>query len=141
MKEYRTEIAINASAERVWRVLTDFSAYPEWNPLVGWLEGDLRPEGRIQMFIKPLDRSFHATLKRFQENREMTWVGVRFASWFLSGEHYYRLEITSSNSTQLLHGECFRGAGSGFIRKPMLQKMEDAFIQHNQLLKERVENG
>lgn len=141
MKEYHTEITIGASVDRVWKVLTDFSAYPEWNPLVGWLEGDFRTGGRIQMFIKPLDRSFQATLKQVQENREMTWVGVRFASWFMSGEHYYRLDAMGSNSTQLLHGECFRGLGSVFIGKPMLRKMEDAFIQHNRLLKERVENG
>jgi uncharacterized protein YndB with AHSA1/START domain len=29
MKEIHTEIEINAPAEEVWRVLTDFSAYPE----------------------------------------------------------------------------------------------------------------
>jgi uncharacterized protein YndB with AHSA1/START domain len=33
MKEIHTEIEINASAEKVWRVLTDFAAYSEWNPL------------------------------------------------------------------------------------------------------------
>jgi uncharacterized membrane protein len=35
MKEIHTEIEINAPAEKVWRVLTDFAAYPEWNPFVG----------------------------------------------------------------------------------------------------------
>jgi hypothetical protein len=29
MKEIHTEIEINAPAETVWRVLTDFAAYPE----------------------------------------------------------------------------------------------------------------
>src|SRR5208337_3854746 len=34
MKEIHTEIEINAPAEKVWKVLTDFAAYPEWNPFV-----------------------------------------------------------------------------------------------------------
>ena len=29
MKEVHTEIEINPPAERVWRALTDFAAYPE----------------------------------------------------------------------------------------------------------------
>ena len=140
-KQYHTEIVVNAPVEKVWRALTDFSAYPEWNPLVGWLTGDFSPDGRIQMFIKPLDRSFEATLKRVREYEEFTWIGVQVAPWFLSGEHYYRLEKLNDTSTRLLHGECFRGLGSAFIRKPVLRRMEDTFAQHNLLLKERVENA
>ena len=33
MKELRSEIEIEAPTERVWGVLTDFAAYPEWSPL------------------------------------------------------------------------------------------------------------
>ena len=29
MKDIHTEIEIDASAEKVWRLLTDFAAYPE----------------------------------------------------------------------------------------------------------------
>jgi len=34
MKELTTEIVINASAERVWQVLTKFSSYQEWKPFI-----------------------------------------------------------------------------------------------------------
>ena len=33
MKELRSQIEIEAPAVRVWQVLTDFAACPEWNPL------------------------------------------------------------------------------------------------------------
>jgi hypothetical protein len=141
MKEYHTEIVVSASPEAVWTVLIDFSGYPEWNPLVGWLRGDFCRNGTIEMFIKPLNRSFHATIKQLQDDRAFSWVGVQGAKWFLSGEHYYRLERIDNNSTKLFHGEIFRGLGSFFISNSLLKKMEKAFHQHNQALKERVENA
>lgn len=33
-KEVKAEVEINASAETVWHVLTDFSAYEIWNPYI-----------------------------------------------------------------------------------------------------------
>jgi len=140
MKQYHTEILLNAPVKKVWQVLTDFDRYPEWNPLVGWLKGDFRTGGSIQMFIKPLNSDFSATLKRVEVNKEFTWVGVRFASWILSGEHYYRLEKCDDNSTRLQHGEYFRGIGSSFISQALLKKIEDTFVQHNLKLKDIVEN-
>jgi hypothetical protein len=141
MKEYHTDIVINTAVEKVWETLVDFSAYPAWNPLVGWLRGDFKTGGQIKMFIKPLNHSFQATLTRVEQNKELTWVGIQFAAWWISGEHYYRLEKLSRDATRVLHGEYFRGLGSVFIGKSMLTKMLEAFKLHNLLLKERVENG
>ena len=36
MHQIVTEIDIAASPERVWSILMDFSAYPQWNPLAGF---------------------------------------------------------------------------------------------------------
>lgn len=141
MKEYHTEIVIDAPREKVWGVLTDFDAYPEWNPLVEWLKGDLREGGAIEMFIKPLDRSFKATLKTFKDGTEFAWLGVQGAAWIVSGEHYYRLEDVDASTTKLLHGEYFRGIGTAFIGRSLLERMESTFNEHNRALKERVENA
>jgi uncharacterized protein YndB with AHSA1/START domain len=42
MRELSTEIEIDAPPADVWRVLSDSEAYPEWNPFIRKLEGDLR---------------------------------------------------------------------------------------------------
>ena len=39
MKELHSEIEIDASAERVWGILTDFASYPEWNPFIRRISG------------------------------------------------------------------------------------------------------
>jgi hypothetical protein len=55
MKELHTEIEINASAERVWRVLTDFAAYPKWNPFVRRVEDEVSCRSRSGR--EPLSRA------------------------------------------------------------------------------------
>lgn len=43
---------IDAPADVVWNVLTDFSRYGEWNPFVPEATCDLRPGGAIEMQVK-----------------------------------------------------------------------------------------
>ena len=43
MYQIETEIEIAASPERIWSILMDFSAYPEWNPFIRSLSGDVTP--------------------------------------------------------------------------------------------------
>jgi uncharacterized protein YndB with AHSA1/START domain len=45
VRELRREIEVDAPPERVWAVVTDFAAYPEWNPFIRRISGELR-EGR-----------------------------------------------------------------------------------------------
>lgn len=141
MKEYHTEIVIHRPPEEVWDKLTDFDAYPGWNPLVGSLEGDFRTGGEIEMYIKPLGKTFKAKLRRVERPEEMTWIGVQGAEWILAGEHYYRLERLGDGSTRLLHGEYFRGLLSLFLGKATLRQMEETFEEHNRLLKDQVEHA
>lgn len=43
MKRIEAEIAIDAPIERVWAILVDVAAYPEWNPFVPRVEADGDP--------------------------------------------------------------------------------------------------
>lgn len=43
MKRIEAEIAIDAPLERVWAILVDVAAYPEWNPFVPRVETDGDP--------------------------------------------------------------------------------------------------
>lgn len=140
MKQYHTEITINASAEAVWQELNNFAAYPSWNPLVSKLEGDMREGSTITAKIVPLNQTFKARLVVYKPNEELTWEGKLIASFLLTGRHYYKLEQVSPTQTRLLHGEKFTGLAAFFIPKSLLLKMEKVFIEHNVRLKERIEN-
>ena len=49
MKELRSEIEIQASAERVWQLLTDFPSFPQWNPFIRKANGTIRVEERLEV--------------------------------------------------------------------------------------------
>jgi len=57
MKEYHTSILINAHLEVVWKELTNFKNYPDWNPIVGKLEGEMKVGSKISTFIVPLKKN------------------------------------------------------------------------------------
>ena len=40
MKELTTEIQINSSPEKLWKVLTDFKNYYQWNPILQKINGE-----------------------------------------------------------------------------------------------------
>jgi hypothetical protein len=52
MLEIRTEIDIEASPPRVWRALTDFKTFPDWNPFVLAVEGEPRFSGLLVPWLQ-----------------------------------------------------------------------------------------
>jgi hypothetical protein len=141
MKAYHTSIKIAKPINLVWNVLTDFEAYPDWNPLVGELTGDIEEGGIIKTFIIPLNKAYYPKILSFKKEKEIIWMGAQGSKYLLAGKHYYKLQSIHKNSTELLHGEYFTGILSYFLPKSLLRKMENAFIRHNEVLKKRLEDG
>ena len=53
MKELHSEIEINAPAQHVWEVLTDFASYPQWNPFIRRASGVPRTGERLEVRMEP----------------------------------------------------------------------------------------
>jgi uncharacterized protein YndB with AHSA1/START domain len=53
MKELHSQIDINASAERVWELLTDFASYPQWNPFIRHISGEPTTGERLKVRLEP----------------------------------------------------------------------------------------
>lgn len=141
MKQYHTSIIINASAKQVWQELTNFKAYPNWNPIVGKLEGDMKEGSTISTHIVPLKNTYFPVLTHYDEHKQLAWKGARGASFLLAAEHYYRLYDLGDNQVELQHGEYFTGIFSYLLPTNLITNMHAAFEQHNRLLKQRVEKS
>ena len=112
MKQISSEIEIDASPERVWQVLTDFSALPNWNPFIRSVEGDLNVGDRLKVYIKAsrgMGMSFKPTVLKVEPNRELRWIGRFLMPGMMDGEHSFIIEPLEDNQVRFVQSESFTG--------------------------------
>ena len=70
-------IEIDAPAERVWQILTDFRRYPEWNPFMPRVAGEAARRAELEVLVQP-DGARALRLKprivTFRPPRELRWL-------------------------------------------------------------------
>ncbi len=142
--ELRTEVEIAASKERVWAVLTELSAYPEWNPFIVELQGVLEPGGKLSVTISQPEtgssRRFNAQILTCEPAQELRWLGVLGAKILFSGEHFLRLEALEGGKTRVIHGENFKGWLVPYLTRS-LERTARGFVYMNRALKRRAEQS
>jgi hypothetical protein len=76
MKTFSATTNIKASAETIWRILTDAPNYPAWDPGVDRIEGTIAPGEQITAYTKlSPNRAFPAKVTEFVPGQRMTWTG------------------------------------------------------------------
>jgi hypothetical protein len=141
VRELRREIEIDAPPERVWAVLTDFAAYPEWNPFIRRISGEVREGARLEVLIEPPGAratTFKPTVRAVQANRELRWLGRLVLPGVFDGEHTLQIEPMDGDRSRFVQSERFSGLLVGLV-KGTLAKTEAGFEQMNVALKARVE--
>ena len=142
MKSLITQIDIAASPDKVWQVLLDFEAYPQWNPFLVSVKGEARVGTYLDNTIRNgqrKDMRFQPEVLRVEAGREFRWKGKLFVKGLFDGEHYFKLEPVGQRHTRLIHGEQFTGVLSGLLMKMIGEDTKAGFEAMNQALKQRVE--
>jgi hypothetical protein len=141
VREIRSEIEIEAPAEAVWGVLTDFAAYPEWNPFMRSAEGRLTLGEQITVTMQPPGHSpktFRPTLLAVDAGRGFRWRGHLAVPGIFDGEHIHEVESLGPQRTRYVQRERFQGVLVPFVGG-MLRDTEHGFQAMNAALKERAE--
>lgn len=134
----RTEIDIDAPPSVVWGVLTDFSRFHEWNPMVVSAEGPATEGSTATLHYRSnigLRLHFRVRITRSNALRELRWVGSRLG---ISGEHYFQL-MAEGSGTHFVHGEVFRGPLAGPVGF-LFRNQVPVFETFNRALKDVSEN-
>jgi len=141
VKELHTEIEIAASPERVWRELTDFASFGEWNPMIPTATGQVREGQRIRVTLKAGKRAMtiKPRLLRVVANRELAWKGSLPVPGMFSGEHIFEIDSLGERRVRFHQWEKFSG-----LLVPLLSRMLDGdtrrgFEAMNAALKARAE--
>lgn len=136
-----TAIEIAASPAVVWRILTDFSAYPEWNPFIRSIRGEARPGARLSVSIQPPGgraMQFQPRVQEAEPQRVFSWLGRLLLPGLFDGRHEFRLEA-NAGGTRLLHGESFSGVLLPLAWSGMQPPTRAGFEAMNRALKARAE--
>ena len=141
MLELQTETEIDAPVERVWHVLMDFAAYPEWNPFIRSVQGKSDVGSRLEVELgasgtRPM--RFRPTVKVVVPNREFRWLGHLGIRGLFDGEHIFELTPLNSRSTRFVQRERFRGIFLPFLARRLEQDVRRGFEEMNRALRERA---
>lgn len=143
MKELFTEITINASADTVWKIFSDFASYPEWNPFVRAIKGDVRVGKRIEAVLQPPNQkemTFKPRVIKLVPRREFRWHGILGIRGLFDGEHIFEVHPSAPSTVRFVQREIFRGLLVPMILKSIEKNTRAGFEQMNNALKERCES-
>ncbi len=141
-KEIKTSVKIKANAARVWQVLSNFKSYPEWNPFIKKIEGDIKVGQTFKTFIQPPGNkgmSFQPTVLVYDAQKEFKWIGHLWFKGLFDGEHRFLIEANEDGSTTLHQSEKFSGLLVPLFKKMLDRDTLEGFRLMNDKLKEIAE--
>jgi hypothetical protein len=139
--ELRMEVEIEAPAQRIWEVLTDFTAHAQWNPFVTAISGRLAIAARLDVTYSFPDGSETRLVPEIvvlHPPRELRWRSHVLLASLLTIEHYFVLGETGRNRTRFAQGEHLSGFGVKYFGKRHTA-VARGMVAMNQALKRLVE--
>jgi hypothetical protein len=144
LKEIKTEIEINASAEKVWQVLTDFAHFPDWNPFIREIIGTVVEGSKLEIRISTSsgkNRTYRPTITKIEPNHELRWYGKGLLPGLWNGERIFTIEQLEQNHVRLIHREIFSGLGTFLGGDRTDKDIRHTFEEMNYALKKKIELG
>ena len=142
MRTIKTTIDISASPEVVWRVLTNFPAYPKWNPYIREVHGEPAPRARLWVrvrFSKTRSRRFSARVVKAIPAMELHWRRKTLLGGLFDGEHAFIIIPNGVIGVKFVQREHFTGLLVPLIMPFVAKKTEAAFERMNKALKKIAE--
>ena len=144
MALYRTEFEIDASAEQVWTVLTDFGRYPDWNPSLPSISGELREGAHVSLVLGMPGRpnpKVTATLQEITPNERLRWHGNVGTDRVFAGDREFAIETLGENRVRFTHVENVTGLLAPVFELLMGTSVQRSHDEFNEALKRRSEGA
>jgi hypothetical protein len=131
-------VNIRATAEKVWRLLTDAEGFPRWNSTVTGIEGQIREGQKLRLHVPGTTRTFTPKVSGVVPNQRMTWSdGV--APMF-KGVRTFQLTPRNDGTTDFAMEEHFSGLMLPLAKKAM-PDFGPIFERYAADLKKEAERG
>jgi len=134
-------IGVTATAPAIWEVLSDISAWPEWNPLYTRAAGVLRIGAQLDLEVavpgQP-KRMIRPVIADWVPNDQIHW-NLRMLGGLVKTTRYLEIEQLTETGCIFTNGELFDGLLGPSIAKRMLRELREGFAAMGEALKARVE--
>lgn len=140
----KTEILIHSTPDKVWDVFTDFENYPNWNPFIKSVKGEVKLYNKIKVKIRQSDTKemgFKPKIKTLSVNKELSWLGHLWFPGLFDGEHKFELIDHKNGTTTFIQSETFKGLLVSLLKKQLENNTKKGFEEMNMKLKKMVEEN
>jgi hypothetical protein len=136
----RYEAEIDAEPHLVWAALTDFHAYPEWNPFIRSLEGELQVGARLKVkFGGELNFTIRPRVVSVEPGASFRWRGSLLG--LFNGEHTFRVRALPGGRSHFSQSEDFDGPLVPLAWPFLRERTLASFEAMGEGLAERVARG
>ena len=140
--QLESEIDIAAPPGRVWAILTDFSAYPDWNPFIRSIRGTPDLGASLVVRIQPSGTkgmTFRPSVITAVPAQELRWLGRFLMPGLFDGEHRFGSQPIADGKIRFRQSELFSGILVPFFKGTLNRDTRRGFEEMNQALKVKAE--
>jgi hypothetical protein len=145
MRSVHAEIEIGAPAERVWAILTDFAAFPRWNPFVREASGPLKPGERLTIKLRLYGQTlttFKPVVTVVEPEREIRWRTQLGRPGLLDVERRFGIVPQDGESVRFIqHEDCTGVLAPVLFATGLGSRILRGYRAMNRALKERAERS
>jgi len=141
LTEYVTTASIDASPVTVWAILTDGGSYPQWNPEIVGIDGQMVLGSRITAHVRLGDGNVRRVPQRitaFEAPTRMQWTGGLPLGLFV-GRRTFTITPVGNGAEFRMHLE-MSGPLAGLIVKSVGDRQPE-IDSFSTALKRRAETG
>lgn len=140
----RASIEIDAPAERIFDILADLGAYPEWNPFTVRAESTLRLGDPIHLYVRLRGGHLSHRVEYVSKNERPTglcWGTTIGAGFLLTAERCQTLVPLDERRTRYVNEDVLTGWLAPLVMRVYGPAMQRGFEAVASALKKRAEAG
>jgi len=134
-------IGIQAPAELVWELISDFSTWEQWNPVHPRAEGQLKIGTSLSVHQalpgEPV-RVIQPVVQDWVPYEQLHWRSTRLGG-FVTAIRYIEIENMGPSSSTFSNGELFMGMLVRWISRDDRRKLKAAYTQMGEALRDHAE--
>jgi hypothetical protein len=137
MMEFQASTNIKASASTIWGILTNAGNFPNWEPNVTKVDGNIALGEKITVHTKISTRAFPVTVSEFVPNKKMVWSSGMPLGLF-KGARTFTLTEKGDGTVDVTTREVFGGLLLPIIGRT-IPDLQPTFEQFAAALKKEAE--